>query len=83
MTDYTGKKIAEASCDKEEIIYAEYDFDENAKQREYWGLLRDRQCEMYTCLCDKKSCYCDKWLNLVEFNMILRFSKDILVYTYI
>lgn len=47
ITDYTGAKIAEASRDKEEIIYAEFDLDENAKQREYWGLLRDRRAEMY------------------------------------
>ena len=47
ITDYTGKKIAEASRDKEEILYAEYDLEENAKQREYWGLLRDRRGECY------------------------------------
>ena len=54
ITDYTGKKIAEASRDKEEIIYGEYDLDENAKQREYWGLLRDRRSQMYTPLCKEK-----------------------------
>ncbi|WP_373071582.1 N-carbamoylputrescine amidase [Sulfurimonas sp.] len=47
MTDYTGKKIAEASRDKEEIIYAEYDLEENKKQRIYWGLLRDRRPSCY------------------------------------
>jgi len=47
MTDYTGEKIAEASRDKEEIIYAEYDFEENRKQRIYWGLLRDRRPDCY------------------------------------
>ena len=47
ITDYTGKKIAQASRDKEEIIYAEFDLEENAKQREYWGLLRDREPEKY------------------------------------
>jgi N-carbamoylputrescine amidase len=47
MTDYTGKKIAEASRDKEEIIYAEYDLQENKKQRIYWGLLRDRRPDCY------------------------------------
>jgi N-carbamoylputrescine amidase len=47
ITDYTGKKIAEASRDKEEIIYGDFDFVENAKQREYWGLLRDRRPECY------------------------------------
>ncbi len=48
ITDYTGQKIAEASRDKEEIIYSEFDFEENIKQREYWGLLRDRRPECYT-----------------------------------
>jgi N-carbamoylputrescine amidase len=47
ITDYTGAKISEASRDKEEILYAEFDLQENAKQREYWGLLRDRRPECY------------------------------------
>ncbi len=47
ITDYTGAKISEASRDKEEIIYAEFDLDEYKKQREYWGLLRDRRVDMY------------------------------------
>ncbi len=51
ITDYTGKKIAEASRDKEEIIYATFDLVENAKQREYWGLLRDRREELYRVVC--------------------------------
>jgi len=49
ITDTLGQKIAEASRDKEEIIYADFDLEDNAKQREYWGLLRDR----------KPSCYAD------------------------
>ncbi len=53
ITDYTGAKIAEASRDKEEILYAEFDLVENAKQREYWGLLRDRRPECYGELCKK------------------------------
>ena len=51
ITDYTGAKIAEASRDKEEIIYAEFDLDENQKQREYWGLLKDRRPDMYKDIC--------------------------------
>jgi len=47
ITDYTGAKIAEASRAKEEIIYAEFDLEENQKQREYWGLIRDRKPTMY------------------------------------
>jgi len=48
ITDYTGAKIAEASRDKEEILYGEFDLEENAKQREYWGLLRDRRPSNYS-----------------------------------
>ncbi|MCK4973953.1 MAG: GIY-YIG nuclease family protein [Sulfurimonas sp.] len=51
ITDYTGDKISEASRDKEEIIYAEFDLDENKKQREYWGLLKDRRPDMYKDIC--------------------------------
>ena len=47
ITDYSGAKIAEASRDKEEVIYAEFDLEENAKRREYWGLLRDRRPSTY------------------------------------
>lgn len=47
ITDYTGAKIAEASRQNEEIIYAEFDLEENARQREYWGLLRDRRPSSY------------------------------------
>ena len=47
ITDYTGALLAEASRDKEEIIYADFDLQENKMQREYWGLLRDRRVEAY------------------------------------
>lgn len=53
ITDYTGKKIVEASRDKEEIIYAEFDLETIAKQREYWGLLRDRQPASYGVLVER------------------------------
>ena len=51
ITDYTGAKIAEASRNEEQIIYAKFDLEENAKQREYWGLLRDRRPEIYKEVC--------------------------------
>ncbi|MFT7860618.1 MAG: N-carbamoylputrescine amidase [Sulfurimonas sp.] len=51
ITDNTGEKIVEASRDNEEIIYASFDFEEYAKQREYWGLLRDRRPATYAELC--------------------------------
>ncbi len=47
LTDVKGAKIAEASRDKEEILYGEYDLKENKKLREYWALLRDRRPECY------------------------------------
>ena len=47
ITDYTGAKISEASRDREEIIYAEFDLYKNKKQREYWGLLKDRRPSCY------------------------------------
>ncbi|MEA2091274.1 MAG: N-carbamoylputrescine amidase [Campylobacterota bacterium] len=51
ITDYTGAKIAEASRDKEEVIYADFDLEENAAQREYWGLLKDREPSKYAQIC--------------------------------
>ena len=53
ITDYTGAKVAEASREDEEIIYADLDLQENAKQREYWGLLRDRRGSCYSKLCEE------------------------------
>ena len=50
ITDYTGAIISEASRDKEEVIYADIDLEENAKQREYWGLFRDRRPDRYKVL---------------------------------
>lgn len=47
LTDVTGDVIARASRDQEEIIYAEYDFEENRKMRSSWGLFRDRRPECY------------------------------------
>ncbi len=47
LTDETGDVIAKASRDKEEIIYAEYDFEENRKMRASWGMFRDRRPECY------------------------------------
>ncbi|DAB28688.1 MAG: N-carbamoylputrescine amidase [Sulfurimonas sp. RIFOXYD12_FULL_33_39] len=52
ITDYTGAKIAEASRDKEEIIYASFDIEDNQKQRHYWGLIRDRQPKAYSKICE-------------------------------
>ena len=55
ITDYTGAKIAEASRDKEEIIYASFDIEDNQKQRHYWGLIRDREPSAYSKICKLKT----------------------------
>ena len=47
MTDGTGALIQDASRDKEEILYAEYDLDQLAEDRLSWGLFRDRRPECY------------------------------------
>lgn len=47
MTDYTGKIVAEASRSDEMIISTVYDLQENKKQRDYWGLFKDRRPECY------------------------------------
>ncbi|MBL0708026.1 MAG: N-carbamoylputrescine amidase [Sulfurimonas sp.] len=52
ITDYTGAIIAEASRDKEEILYGKFDLEEIKKQRDYWGLLRDREPSKYKNICD-------------------------------
>ena len=43
----SGKIIAEASKDKEEIIVAEIDTEKNHLFRRNWGLFRDRRPELY------------------------------------
>ena len=47
MTDGTGALIQDASRDKEEVLYAEYDLDQLAEDRLSWGLFRDRRPECY------------------------------------
>jgi N-carbamoylputrescine amidase len=47
ITDYTGAKIADASRDREEILIASFDLEENRKQRDYWALFADRRPECY------------------------------------
>ena len=47
ITDHTGQKVVEASRDKEEILYSEFDVQANRDHRHYWGLIRDRRPECY------------------------------------
>ncbi|MFA6188484.1 MAG: N-carbamoylputrescine amidase [Sulfuricurvum sp.] len=53
ITDHTGEKMAEASRDKEEIIYSEFDVQANRTHRHYWGLIRDRRPECYGVIVEK------------------------------
>ncbi len=52
LTDETGDLLSKAGRDKEEIIYAEYDFAEIRKKRASWGLFRDRRPECYNAITD-------------------------------
>ena len=39
--------MAEASEDREEVLTATFDTEENRKQRIAWGVFRDRRPELY------------------------------------
>ena len=47
ICDHTGEILNEASKDKEEIITAEIDLEENHLFRRNWGLFRDRRTDLY------------------------------------
>ena len=47
ISNRSGKIIAEASKDQEEVILAEIDTEENHLFRRNWGLFRDRRPELY------------------------------------
>lgn len=47
MTDERGEILVEASYDKEEILYQEYDLDKIKEDRLSWGLFRDRRPHCY------------------------------------
>jgi N-carbamoylputrescine amidase len=47
ITDNTGEIIADAGREKQTIITAEFDLDAYRKDRQSWGLFRDRRPEMY------------------------------------
>ncbi|PKM67672.1 MAG: N-carbamoylputrescine amidase [Firmicutes bacterium HGW-Firmicutes-2] len=47
ITDATGNKVAEASRDEETVLLAEFDLEENEKQRIEWGIFRDRRPDLY------------------------------------
>ena len=47
ICDRSGLMLAEASRDKEEIITAEIDIEENHLFRRNWGIFRDRRIDLY------------------------------------
>ena len=47
ICDRTGKILAEASKDKQEIIISEIDIEEDHLFRRNWGLFRDRRVDLY------------------------------------
>ena len=47
ICDHTGLVLKEASRDKEEILIAEIDTEENHLFRRNWGLFRDRRTDLY------------------------------------
>ena len=47
ICDRTGLMLAEASRDKEEIITAETDLEDNHLFRRNWGIFRDRRVDLY------------------------------------
>jgi N-carbamoylputrescine amidase len=47
ITDATGHILVEASNNKEDIIYAEFDLDAMEVQRMDWSVFRDRRPELY------------------------------------
>jgi N-carbamoylputrescine amidase len=47
LTDAKGKILSQASKDKEQIIYADYDLEEIDKLRTDWAVFRDRRPDLY------------------------------------
>ena len=47
ICDHTGEILKEASKDKEEVITAEINLEENHLFRRNWGLFRDRRTDLY------------------------------------
>ena len=52
MSDERGEILVQASRDKEEILYQEYDLDKIREDRLAWGLFRDRRPDTYIIMVD-------------------------------
>lgn len=55
ITDETGELCSQASREKEEILYSEFDRASLSKKRLEWGLFRDRRPQMYGLIAGKKN----------------------------
>src|ERR1700761_6213864 len=47
IADPTGAKLAEAGRDEESVLIARFDLDKIRRQRDSWGVFRDRRPELY------------------------------------
>lgn len=47
IADEFGEKVAEADRENEAVLVHEFDLDQTAKHRAYWGVFRDRRPEHY------------------------------------
>ncbi len=47
ITDQTGELVADGDSDSETVLLSSFDLDQIAKQRDGWGLFRDRRPERY------------------------------------
>ncbi len=53
ITDETGGIVQSASRDKEEVILHEFDLEEIEKNRQSWGVFRDRRPDCYFTITEK------------------------------
>jgi N-carbamoylputrescine amidase len=47
IADQTGAKLAEAGRDEESVLVARFDLDRIRRQRDSWGIFRDRRPDLY------------------------------------
>lgn len=51
ISDHLGQKTAEAGREEGMILTSEFDLDEIAEMRRYWGVFRDRRPDLYKPIC--------------------------------
>jgi N-carbamoylputrescine amidase len=55
IANETGVKVAEAGRNEETVLLAEFDLDQLAQYRDYWGIFKDRRPEMYRLISEADS----------------------------